>query len=98
MACQYFADIYTDVVSDIKTVRPWLHSAVSYLCTGGTLIVWRLDRLGWSSVNGCILVEWKSYKLKKNILYRFMNCLPILLIRFEFSGIIYFMFNRRVLF
>jgi DNA invertase Pin-like site-specific DNA recombinase len=41
-------DIYTDVVSGVKTARPGLHSAVSHLRKGDTLVVWRLDRLGRS--------------------------------------------------
>jgi DNA invertase Pin-like site-specific DNA recombinase len=41
-------DIYTDVVSGVKTARPGLHSAISHLRKGDTLVVWRLDRLGRS--------------------------------------------------
>ena len=41
-------DIYTDVVRGVKTARPGLHSALSHLRKGDTLVVWRLDRLGRS--------------------------------------------------
>ena len=41
-------DIYTDIVSGVKTVRTELHSAISHLRKGDTLVVWRLDRLGRS--------------------------------------------------
>ncbi len=41
-------DVYTDVVSGVKTARPGLHSALSHLRKGDMLVVWRLDRLGRS--------------------------------------------------
>ncbi|OGO90291.1 MAG: hypothetical protein A3F41_07440 [Coxiella sp. RIFCSPHIGHO2_12_FULL_44_14] len=41
-------DIFTDVVSGVKTARPGLHSALSHLRKGDMLVVWRLDRLGRS--------------------------------------------------
>lgn len=41
-------DVYTDVVSGVKTARPGLHAALSHLRKGDMLVVWRLDRLGRS--------------------------------------------------
>ena len=32
-------DIFIDVVSAVKTVRPGLHSALSHLCKGAMLVV-----------------------------------------------------------
>lgn len=40
--------IYKDIVSGTKVARPGLHSALSDLRKGDTLVVWRLDRLGRS--------------------------------------------------
>ena len=41
-------DVFTDVVSGVKTARPGLQSALSHLRKGDMLVVWRLDRLGRS--------------------------------------------------
>lgn len=41
-------EIYTDVVSGVKSQRPGLDKALSYLREGDTLVVWKLDRLGRS--------------------------------------------------
>jgi DNA invertase Pin-like site-specific DNA recombinase len=41
-------EIYTDIASGVKTARPGLHTAISHLRKGDTLVVWRLDRLGRS--------------------------------------------------
>jgi DNA invertase Pin-like site-specific DNA recombinase len=40
--------IFTDTASGAKTERKGLEEALRYVCTGDTLIVWRLDRLGRS--------------------------------------------------
>src|SRR5215470_16213287 len=40
--------IFTDTASGTKTDRPGLDDALHFVCTGDTLIVWRLDRLGRS--------------------------------------------------
>ncbi len=40
--------IFTDKVSGVKTARPGLDEALSYLRPGDSLVVWRLDRLGRS--------------------------------------------------
>jgi DNA invertase Pin-like site-specific DNA recombinase len=41
-------DVYTDIVSGVKTARPGLHSALFHLRKGDMLVVWRLDRLSRS--------------------------------------------------
>lgn len=41
-------EIYTDVISGVKSQRPGLDKALSYLREGDTLVVWKLDRLGRS--------------------------------------------------
>lgn len=41
-------EIFTDTASGVKTARPGLHTALSHLRKGDTLVVWRLDRLGRS--------------------------------------------------
>ncbi len=40
--------IFTDTAGGAKTERPGLTEALSYVRTGDTLVVWRLDRLGRS--------------------------------------------------
>ena len=42
------AKIFTDQMSGAKAERPGLQEAFSFVRTGDTLIVWRLDRLGRS--------------------------------------------------
>jgi DNA invertase Pin-like site-specific DNA recombinase len=44
-------EIYRDIASGVKTARPGLHSALSHLRKGDTLVVWKLDRLGRSLVH-----------------------------------------------
>lgn len=41
-------EIYTDVISGVKSYRPGLDKALNYLREGDTLIVCKLDRLGRS--------------------------------------------------
>ena len=41
-------EVYTDVISGVKSQRPGLEKALSYLREGDTLVVWKLDRLGRS--------------------------------------------------
>ena len=41
-------EIYSDVISGVKSQRPGLDKALSYLREGDTLVVWKLDRLGRS--------------------------------------------------
>ncbi len=41
-------EIFTDIASGVKTERPGLHTALSHLRKGDTLVVWKLDRLGRS--------------------------------------------------
>lgn len=41
-------EIFNDIASGAKTARPGLHSAMSHLRKGDSLVVWKLDRLGRS--------------------------------------------------
>ena len=41
-------EIYHDIASGVKTARPGLDDALTYLRAGDTLVVWKLDRLGRS--------------------------------------------------
>jgi len=41
-------EIYTDIISGVKSQRQGLDQAMSYLREGDTLVVWKLDRLGRS--------------------------------------------------
>jgi DNA invertase Pin-like site-specific DNA recombinase len=41
-------EVYTDVISGVKSERPGLEKAFNYLREGDTLVVWKLDRLGRS--------------------------------------------------
>lgn len=41
-------EIHNDIASGVKTARPGLHTAITHLRKGDTLVVWRLDRLGRS--------------------------------------------------
>ncbi len=49
--------IFVDEVSGAKTARPGLEQAMDSLREGDILVVWRLDRLGWSLRNLLELVE-----------------------------------------
>ena len=41
-------EIYTDIISGVKSQRAGLDQALDYLREGDTLVVWKLDRLGRS--------------------------------------------------
>ena len=41
-------EIYTDVISGVKSQRPGLDKALNYAREGDTIVVWKLDRLGRS--------------------------------------------------
>jgi DNA invertase Pin-like site-specific DNA recombinase len=40
--------VFQEVASGAKAARPALTATLEYLRAGDTLVVWRLDRLGWS--------------------------------------------------
>jgi len=56
--------IFTDTASGATTERPGLTEALSYVRTGDTLVVWRLDRLGRSLKD---LIERITQLQAKNI-------------------------------
>jgi DNA invertase Pin-like site-specific DNA recombinase len=41
-------EIYSDVISGVKSQRPGLDKALNYAREGDTIVVWKLDRLGRS--------------------------------------------------
>ena len=41
-------EVFTDVISGVKTERPGLEKALAYLRDNDTLVIWKLDRLGRS--------------------------------------------------
>lgn len=41
-------EVYTDVISGVKSQRPGLDRVLNFLREGDTLVVWKLDRLGRS--------------------------------------------------
>jgi DNA invertase Pin-like site-specific DNA recombinase len=47
------AQVFKDKVGGARTARPGLTEALSHLRSGGTLVVWKLDRLG-RSVKGLV--------------------------------------------
>ncbi len=57
-------EIYTDVISGVKSHRPGLDEALNYLREGDTLVVWKLDRLGRSIQH---LIHTITYLLDKKI-------------------------------
>lgn len=44
-------EIYSDVISGVKSQRPGLDKALNYAREGDTIVVWKLDRLGRSIQN-----------------------------------------------
>lgn len=44
-------EIFTDTLSGAKTERPGLDDALKFLRVWDTLVVWKLDRLGWSALH-----------------------------------------------
>jgi DNA invertase Pin-like site-specific DNA recombinase len=57
-------EIFTDVISGVKSQRPGLDEALNYLREGDTLVVWKLDRLGRSIQH---LIHTVTYLLDKKI-------------------------------
>jgi DNA invertase Pin-like site-specific DNA recombinase len=41
-------EVFTDIISGVKTERPGLEKALAYLRDNDTLVIWKLDRLGRS--------------------------------------------------
>jgi len=55
-------EIFHDIASGVKTSRPGLDEALSYLREGDVLVVWKLDRLGRSIQHLIQTVELLSEK------------------------------------
>ncbi|MEA5141111.1 recombinase family protein [Arcicella rigui] len=49
--------IFTDKVSGVKSVKPEFEKLMDYARTGDTIVVWKLDRLGRSTVQLIELME-----------------------------------------
>ncbi len=49
--------IFTDKVSGVKSVKPEFEKLIAYARPGDTIVVWKLDRLGRSTVQLIELVE-----------------------------------------
>jgi DNA invertase Pin-like site-specific DNA recombinase len=49
--------IFTDKVSGVKSVKPEFEKLITYARPGDTIVVWKLDRLGRSTVQLIELVE-----------------------------------------
>jgi DNA invertase Pin-like site-specific DNA recombinase len=60
-------EIYSDVISGVKSQRPGLDKALSYLRAGDTLVVWKLDRLGRSIQH---LIQTVNALLDKKIAFK----------------------------
>ena len=60
-------EIYTDIISGVKSHRPGLDGALNYLREGDTLVVWKLDRLGRSIQH---LIHTITYLLDKKIVFK----------------------------
>src|SRR5215217_3172721 len=59
--------IFTDTASGSRTDRPGLSEALSYVRSGDTLVVWRLDRLGRSLGH---LIETVRYLQDRGVQFR----------------------------
>jgi DNA invertase Pin-like site-specific DNA recombinase len=59
-------EVYTDVVSGVKSQRPGLEKALHYLRVGDPLVVWKLDRLGRSIQD---LIQIVNALQEKNITF-----------------------------
>ena len=49
--------IFTDKVSGVKSVKPEFEKLITYVRPGDTIVVWKLDRLGRSTVQLIELIE-----------------------------------------
>jgi DNA invertase Pin-like site-specific DNA recombinase len=59
--------IFTDTASGARTDRPGLTEALSYVRSGDTFVVWRLDRLGRSL---CHLIETVRHLQRRGVHFR----------------------------
>jgi DNA invertase Pin-like site-specific DNA recombinase len=59
--------IYTDTISGASKQRPELDKLRSYIRSGDTLVVWRLDRLGRSLKD---LIEWVEWMDENGIAFK----------------------------
>src|SRR3989338_6596052 len=57
-------EIYSDVISGVKSQRPGLEKALSFVREGDTIVVWKLDRLGRSIQN---LIKTITLLIEKKI-------------------------------
>lgn len=60
-------EIYSDVISGVKSQRPGLDKALSYAREGDTIIVWKLDRLGRSIQH---LIQTITLLIEKKISFK----------------------------
>ena len=51
-------EIYSDVISGVKSQRPGLDKALNYAREGDTIVVWKLDRLGRSIQHLIQTITW----------------------------------------
>jgi DNA invertase Pin-like site-specific DNA recombinase len=58
--------VFTDKVSGVKTSKPSFEKLLEYVRPGDTIVVWKLDRLGRSTVQLIELVE-KLRKMEVNL-------------------------------
>ncbi|UKB78305.1 recombinase family protein [Chryseobacterium sp. MEBOG07] len=59
--------IYVDKVSGVKSEKPQLNDLLKYIRTGDTLTIWRLDRIGRTTVG---LIQFVTELNKKGIHFR----------------------------
>lgn len=60
-------EIYSDVISGVKSQRPGLDKALSYAREGDTIVVWKLDRLGRSIQH---LIQTITSLIEKKIAFK----------------------------
>jgi len=60
-------EIYSDVISGVKSQRPGLEKALNYAREGDTIVVWKLDRLGRSIQH---LIQTITSLIEKKIAFK----------------------------